>query len=133
MSVILAPRLQPAVLEVVREARLDVPESARAAVLRFYCDVFALPRWPEPRQLPGGLGLGSPRKGLWLRWRHDFQPDPARRRLTLRVQSLDLTARQLRARGWEPRWRAGLQALDRVLLVNDPAGHLIEIRAQHHF
>lgn len=117
----------------MRELRLNVPESLRADVLRFYCDVFGLARWPDPRQFPGGLGLGSPRKGLWLQWRHADCGHPARRRMTLTVGDLALTARMLAARGWEPRRRRGFSPLEEALLVHDPAGHLVEIRARHVF
>ncbi|MGD8451714.1 MAG: hypothetical protein PVJ57_07840 [Phycisphaerae bacterium] len=112
----------------VTEVRVPVPHEQREALTHFYAELLSLAPWPAAEQIPGGIGFGDPRCGLYLQYRHDPVIDPMRRRLTLTVTSLDTAARRLEEREWPFARYRGFSFTDQWILVNDPAGHLIELR-----
>lgn len=115
-------------VQCVAEVRMPVPYERREALTRFYAELLGLVSWPAPEQIPGGLGFGDPRCGLYLQYRHDPIVDPMRRRLTLIVTSLDALVERLEESEWPFQRFRGLSFTDQWILVNDPAGHLIELR-----
>lgn len=128
MSVFEAGGSIPAEVHCVREVRLGVPAHATAESLRFYMDVIGLRPWREPRSVPGAFGVGNPRRGLLLQVRHDPEVDDVRRRMTLVVASLDELEKRLDEIEWPFERMRGFGYSDRRIVVNDPAGHRIEIR-----
>lgn len=115
----------------MREVRCDVPFELQMDLDRFYGDILGLPRWPARAQLPGGCGYGLARRGLLLEYAHaGSRIDPAVRRLTLLVESLDRIERLLTKHSIPFERLRGFFAADDVLWVDDPAGQKVEIRAQ---
>lgn len=115
----------------MREVRCEVPIELRMDLDRFYGDILGLPRWPARAQFPGACGYGLPRRGLLLQYSHgSLRIDPAVRRLTLLVESLDRIERLLSEHAIAFERLHGFFAADDVLHVADPAGQRVEIRAQ---
>lgn len=112
----------------LREVRLPAPHERVAAAAEFYSDVLELERWPADRQLPGGLGLGDPRQGVFLQFRHAPRDDAMRPRCTLLVRDLDEVVRRLEDRGAVYERLHGLCVSDDCILVLDPAGNRVVIR-----
>lgn len=112
----------------IREIRVGVAAERRTAVLAFYSEVLGLAAWPAARQIPGGIGVGPERRGLFFQDRHDPAVDSFRRRLVLVVSSLDAVAERLKEREWSFVRRRGLSATDEWIMVCDPTGHRLELR-----
>jgi len=112
----------------VREVRVGVPLELLDQAQRFYTLVLRLVPWPAQLQTPGGWGLGDPQCGLYLEFRHDPEVDPMRRRFTLLVDSLAALDARLMRRLWPYERVRGFGWSDQYILLQDPAGHLIEIR-----
>ena len=115
----------------VREVRLEIPQELLPEVQEFYTDLLGLRPWPAAEQIPGGCGLGNPARGLYLQFRHDPHVDPVRRRLTLLVPDLPQIIARLNERGWPFEHYHGFGAAEEWLVLADPVGHLIEVRASH--
>ena len=116
-------------LHCVSELRVEVPLERRAELEHFYGELLGLVPWPAEYQIPGGVGFGDPRRGLYLQYRHDPLVDLMRRRFTLVVMSLDVLAKRLAEHSWPFQRYRGLGFTDQWLLVSDPVGHLIEVRS----
>jgi hypothetical protein len=115
----------------VQEVRLEISEELLPRAREFYTDLLGLPPWPSGEQIPGGWGVGNPGRGLYLQYRHDPHVDPVRRRLALLVADLpEIMARLTEHELGFQRYR-GFGGIDEWLIVADPVGHLIEIRASH--
>jgi hypothetical protein len=112
----------------IREIRVGIAAERSPDVLAFYADVLGLTAWPAACQVPGGTGVGPLRRGLFLQMRHDPPVDPFRRRVVLRVGSLDAVADRLRAREWPYSRPRGLSPTDEWIEVCDPMGHRLELR-----
>src|SRR6185503_3528009 len=96
MPILKPSPVPPPQIAAVREVRCDVPFELQFELDRFYGDILGLPRWPLREQLPGGCGYGHARRGLLLCYSHTATKiDPASRRLTLLVESLDRIERLL--------------------------------------
>jgi len=128
MAILSRSELQHAEVLCVREVRVGIPSERVDEIRNFYTLTLGLEPWPAEMQIPGGWGLGNPRCGLFLQFEHDPQIDPVRRRFTLRVPDLDLIEQRLGERGWPYERLHGLGWSDQLILVHDPAGHLIELR-----
>jgi hypothetical protein len=115
-------------VECVCEVRVGVPAERLPDVQRFYVALLGLPPWPDRAQLPGGWGAGDLRRGVYFQFRHDPQIEPYRRRFTLIVTSLDAAEKRLAEAGIACWRQHGLNFSDQLILVNDPVGHLIELR-----
>src|SRR5262245_40939148 len=112
----------------VREVRLPISFDDREQIVEFYTQFVGLEPWPRSHQVPGALGVGPTRRGVLLRYAHDADADPMRRRLCLTTGSLARVERALRERGWMfDRCRSFCWG-DSYLAFSDPSGHRIEIR-----
>jgi len=112
----------------IREVRVGIPLERLAELRSFYIELIGLLPWPPAAQVPGGLGLGHPRRGLYLEYRHDPHIDPMRRRCTLIVPSLRELIKRLDPRRHQFTHHHGLTGVDEWLLLTDPVGHILEIR-----
>ena len=131
MPILKPSPIPPPRIAAVREIRCDVPYELQMDLDRFYGDILGLPRWPARAQLPGSCGYGLARRGLLLRSAHAIpSADPALRRLTLLVESLDRIERLLIEHSIAYERLHGFFTADDVLWVSDPAGQRVEIRAQ---
>lgn len=126
---ILEPRKhRPPELHAVREVRLGMPFERRGEVIRFYTEVLGLRPWPASRQICGCWGAGDPNRGLLFAFRHEPLPRSLLRRFTLRVDSLAETAERLAELDLRHERRRGLGPCDDAIYINDPAGHVVELR-----
>lgn len=131
MPILKPSPIPPPRIAAVREVRCDVPFELQLELDRFYGDILGLPRWPARAQLPGGCGYGHARRGLLLRYSHaGMRIDPAVRRLTLLVESLERVKRLLTEHSIAFERLHGFFSSDDVLWVADPAAQRVEIRAQ---
>jgi hypothetical protein len=131
MPILKPSPIAPPRIAAVREVRCDVPYELQIDLDRFYGDILGLPRWPTRDQLPGGCGYGHARRGLMLCYSHATSTiDPAIRRLTLVVESLDRIERLLMDHSIPFERLHGFFAADDVLSVADPAGYRMNIRSQ---
>ena len=115
----------------VEEVRVEIPADLLPELQEFYTGLLGLPPWPDSEQIPGGWGLGNPARGLYLQYRHDPHIDPVRRRFTVLVANFHEIIARLTERGSVFEQYRGFGGLDEWLLLADPAGHLIEVRASH--
>jgi hypothetical protein len=115
----------------VEEVRLGIPQELLPQVREFYTDLIGLPPWPRSEQIPGGWGVGNPARGLYLQYRHDPHVDPIRRRFTVLVADLPEIIARLTEREWAFEHYRSFGGIDEWLILADPVGHLIEIRASH--
>lgn len=115
----------------VQEVRLEIPQDLLPQLQEFYTNLLGLPPWPSSEQIPGGWGLGDPARGLYLQYRHDPRVDPVRRRFTVLVPDLPEIIARLTEREWGFEHYRAFGGLDEWLILADPVGHLIEIRASH--
>lgn len=116
-------------LEAVDHVRIPYPTGRAADIARFYGELLGLTQFPaEDTDAGEKLSFGSQRLRLDFHPQERPTPNPNRRRLTLRVKSLD----DCRARLEEAEIRchtiSGLSLTDRTLLVHDPAQNLLELR-----
>jgi hypothetical protein len=123
-----APRQVTAEVHCIAEVRLGVAHENLDHVARFYADMLGLKPWAAQQQIPGGLGLGDPQRGLYLQFRHDPRVEPTRRRFTLLVSDLEEVLKRLTEAGWPFLRCRGFGFTDTWLLVADPTGHLVELR-----
>lgn len=112
----------------VREVRVPVPPELLPRIVDFYQTLLELPPWPPADQVPGAWAVGSRRSGVVFVFSHDPVVDPFRRRLVLRVRSLDRAAIRLDEREWPYQRHRGLFFTDQWLELNDPVGHRLELR-----
>lgn len=117
----------------LREIRIGVPYDGRVDTADFYVRVLGLPAWPADRQLPGGWGVGDPRRGVFLEYRHDPVVDPIRRRMTIAVDSLDGLAFRLRERNWSFERERGLDVAGDRIVTADPTGHRLVVLERRSF
>jgi hypothetical protein len=115
-----------AVAECVREVRISVPPERDGQVAWFYAEIIGLPLRRPDTCAPAGWLAGDLRHSVYFEHRHDPEVDPCRRRLTLRVASLDALARRLTGAGCAFEQRRGLM-WDASLEVLDPVGHRVEV------
>lgn len=127
-----SPQFSP-VLHAVREVRLGTPLERLPRVSWFYGELLGLRAWPAEVQPPGSVGYGAMFKGLLLEFRHDPEIDPHRRRLRLIVPSLDEFERRLAQYDWPCGRQRGMSTSDDLLVLHDPAGHMIEVRQSRRF
>ena len=128
MPILTRAKSQPTAVLCVREIHVGVALEAFEELQQFYTAVLGLVPWPPESQLPGGWGVGNPRYGLYLQFRHDPVIDPLRRRFTLVVDTLAALEERLAQLEWPYERVRGFGWSDQYLLLHDPAGHLIEIR-----
>ena len=128
MPILVKGNTPPATVMCVREIRVGIPRELLREIQEFYTNLISLPPWPDSRQIPGGWGLGLPRAGLLLQFRHDPDIDPVHRRFTILVDSLFELEKRLQEREWPYQRLRGFGWTDQYMLLQDPAGHLIEIR-----
>ncbi len=114
-------------IQCVREVRLGAALERRGELERFYVGVIGLRPWPND-EVPGAWGLGRPRRGLLFQFRHDPLVDPYRRRFTLTTGNLDEFERRLAESGVAYQRVRGFFASDDCLTLEDPLGHLVEVR-----
>lgn len=117
-------------IQCVREVRLPVPRERLADIEAFYQLLFGLRAWPPKAQIPGGRGLGNPRCGMLLQFRHDPVIDANRARFSLIVNDLDRLARRLKDVGVAFERVRGFFLCDNCISLSDPAGHRVEVRQQ---
>lgn len=111
----------------VREVQLHAAVERIELSREFYTDVFGLAPWPEAQQLPGGLGIGAARRGIYLQYRHDPVVDPTRVRCSLTVSDLEALARRLERRSIAFERVRGFYLCDDCLVLSDPSGHRIAV------
>jgi hypothetical protein len=128
MAILERRKAVPPEVHCIREVRVPISLERQAETTYFYSTLLGLPPWPRRYQIPGGVGFGNPRCGLYLQFRHDAEVDPMRRRFTLVTASLDEVQQRLEEEGWPSTRRRGLDVTDEWLLVTDPIGHIIIIR-----
>lgn len=128
MSVFEQVESTPTVVQCVAEVRLGMPAHAVGPTIRFYTEWLGLRPWADPRIVPGCYGLGHYRRGLLLEMRHDPEVDEVRRRMTLVVASLETIERRLAEAQWPFEHIQGIGPSDDRLVLQDPAGHRIEVR-----
>lgn len=112
----------------VSEVRAPIADTRVPETITFYREVFEFEPWPPPRQPPGALGLGPPRRGLLLPIAHDPRPDPVRRRIVLVVSSLAVLVQRLLLREIPFERARGVFASDDALTLQDPTGNRVEVR-----
>ncbi|MDX2197490.1 MAG: hypothetical protein SF069_00790 [Phycisphaerae bacterium] len=116
-------------LSAVREVRIEAAMEQTRAVRDFYDTVFDL-RPRRPNSAPGFVGgwIVDSKPRLCFMWRHDPVVFAQRPRVRLLVDSMgELIARLTRLE--HPfTLRHEIQLGARVLYLNDPVGHLIEVR-----
>lgn len=128
MPILTQGKSQPTGVLCVREVRVGVPGERLDEIRHFYTLLLGLAPWPAYLQMPGGWGVGNPRHGLYLQFRHDPEVDPMRRRFTLRADSLAALEERLLNWQWPYERVRGFGWSDQYILLQDPAGHLIEVR-----
>lgn len=133
MAILAGERSWSASVSAVRELRIDIPHDLRERVRMFYVQLIGLPEWPPARQIPGGWCAGRPRRGVYFVYRHDVRADPLRRRMTIDVPCLDSVELRLREAAYPHLRERGLGLSDQRILVNDPAGYLVEVRELRQF
>jgi hypothetical protein len=131
MPILVKGEARPAEVLCVRGVRVGIPGELLDEVQRFYALALGLKAWPEESQIPGGWGVGNPQCGLYLEFRHDPETDPMRRRFTLMVGSLAALEERLLRREWPYGRVRGFGWSDQCILLQDPVGHLIEVRQTH--
>ena len=124
------PELRPTV-QCIREVRVEVSFDQKANLEWFYCDLLGLQPWTDAPQIPGGIGLGHSRCGLYLQFRHDPKVDPVYRRMMIVVSSLPALIERLSEVKLPFQHFRGFSVTDERLLIHDPAGHLVEVRQLH--
>lgn len=129
MAILEPSEAAPPRVQCIREVRIDVWYEKAAAVREFYEQVLGMMPWPEPRQIPGGWGVGDPNCGLYFQFRHDPPvADPLRRRFSLVTDSLDLLEKRLVEREIAHSRVRGFGVTDQAIWLNDPSGYRVEIR-----
>lgn len=111
----------------VREVQLHAAVERIAQCRDFYADVFGLVPWPAAQQIPGGLGIGAARRGIYLQFRHDPAVDPKRVRCSLAVSDLDALARRLERLSIAFERSRGFYLCDDCLVLSDPTGHRLAV------
>lgn len=122
------PETFEAALHAVREVRVGIPSEWADRVTAFYCDVLRLPPWPVYAALPGGIGFGHPRRGLFCEFVHRPFVDDQRARFTIVVSSLENFVKHLDECGIPYETQHGLFLCDDCVWVQDPVGHRILVR-----
>ncbi len=128
MPILVRGEVRPTEILCVREVRVGIPRELLDEVQRFYTLTLGLTAWPTELQIPGGWGVGNPQCGLYVEFRHDPEVDPMRRRFTLMVDSLAVLEERLARREWPHERVRGFGWSDQYVLLQDPVGHLIEVR-----
>jgi hypothetical protein len=128
MPILTSSKSWRALVQAVREIRLGAPFESEPALRAFYGELLGLRERALKPKIPGGWMVGNSRAHIYFQHRHLPVSDPLRRRLTIAVPSLKLLEKRLKDARWSYRRRHGLNFGDDLLLITDPAGHVVEVR-----
>jgi len=124
-----ADAVHPPKLEAVDHVRVAYPTGRAADIARFYGELLGLAHLQTEAHDNGPtLSFGSARLRLEFHAVERPTPNPNRRRLTLRVASLEDCRARLEDAEIRCQSVSGLALTDRTLLVLDPAQNLLELR-----
>lgn len=118
----------PAEVVAVRELRISASLEREAVMRDFYARFFFLEPWPPEPRLLGGWASGKRRRGIFFLHEHDPAIDAGRPRMHLLVPSLPELVQRLNDAEWPYTHWHGVGVAGDWLTVNDPVGHIIEVR-----
>lgn len=115
-------------LQAVNHVHLDVPVGASPRMREFYHDLLGLPILAALAGENSDLCFGANRLQMRLIVTETSDIRPTRRRLSLDVDSLEEQAAAFDKAEVPYRMYRGLWFTDQRIMVNDPVGHLLELR-----
>jgi len=125
--------MKPSRIQAVDHVHLEAHPGHADDLRWFYSTVGALEEVGQP--LPGVDALTF--QSAWIELRICLAPaprvDPARRRLTLAIPTLEDAANLLGERNYRYVWEHALERSHRRIRLHDPAGHLVELKQEWPF
>lgn len=120
--------MRPSRIQAIDNVCMEGPVSRVEDLRWFYTTIGALREAPADGKCDSTLRFRSARIELSVRLVGAPQVEPIRRRVTLAVPSLDAAMSALDERGMTYVEEHGLSFTDRRVVVQDPAGHRIELK-----
>lgn len=132
MPILTSSRHWRPLVQAVRQVRLGVPFEREVAMRAFYTHLLGFIEFPVD-SIPGGWLAGGGRGRVYFELRHAESAASLRRRLAVVVPSLKQLETRLREQNWRFRRFRGLNGADDRLVLQDPAGHVLEVQQSQPF
>lgn len=115
-------------IHAIDHVHLDVPPGCGDRLREFYGSLLGLPALEPPAGSDAILCFGANRLQLKLLVRERPDINPNRRRLVLEVESLRQQAQRFDDAGVPYRTYRGFRYTEQRVFVDDPAGHVLELK-----
>ena len=125
--------MKPSRIQAIDHVNLEASPACADNLRWFYTAVGALEEAPAPVPDGADVAFRSARIELRIKLVRDPRVDPARRRLTLAIPTLEDAANLLEERSYRYTWEHALEWSGRRIRLHDPAGHLVELKQEWPF
>lgn len=125
--------MKPSRIQAIDHVNLEASPACTEDLRWFYTAVGLLEEVENTIPDANTLTFKSARLELRIRLVPDPRTDPARRRLTLAVPTLEDAANLLEERNYQYAWEHALEWSGRRIRLHDPAGHGVELKQEWPF